>query len=218
MAVQTLYFKDAAPAGAAASLSLQNGGSAPAGALTTTGWTVAKLAATNLSAMLARTKRASTTFNAADQIGSFVASACWRSELLFNGVFANTNWSLAFRLRCATASSQTGSIKTRLWRSTSADGSDATQLTSAVQTGTTTPVLSATVSQQSTVTWAPGGTMTLTNEYLWVQCEWNIGATAGSNNADAIFYVESAGVVTTPDFTGTYLPPVTNKDSMFMVM
>ena len=174
MAVKTLYFKDVAPSGATTSRALQDGGTAPTGALTTTGWTVARLTATNLSAMLAGTKRASNTFAATDAIGTFAASASWRSENTMNGVFANTNWSLAFRIRCSVASAQTGSIKIRVWKSANADGSGATQLTSAVLTGTTTAVLSTSASAGSTVTWTPGGTITLANEYLWVQCEWNI--------------------------------------------
>src|SRR4030095_734972 len=158
-----LYFKNAAPSGASTSLSLQDGGTAPATGITTTGWVVAKLAATNLSAMLAGTERASTTFSASDAIPTFAASASWRTENPLSGTFANTNWTFAFRVRAVTsASAQTGSIKIRVWRSASADGNSATQLTSAVQTGTTTAALSTTVSATSTVTWAPGATITLT--------------------------------------------------------
>ena len=163
---------------------------------------VAKLAANNMSAMLVGTERASNTFSTSDAIGSFAASACWRSENAIAGTFANTNWTLAFRVRAVTtASSQTGAVKVRIWKSTNADGSGATQLTSAVQTGTTTAALSTSASATSTVTWAPGGTVTLINEYLWVQCEWNIVAASGSNSGDADFYIELAGVITTPDFT-----------------
>jgi len=206
VAVKSLYFKDVAPTGASTSLSLQDGGTAPAGALTTTGWTVGKIASTNMSSMLARTKRATGTFSTSDQIPTFAAASAWRSENAISGVFANTNWSLAFRIRASVVSAQTGSVKVRIWKSANADGSSATQLTSAVVTGTTTAVLSTSASATSTVTWAPGGTVTLTNEYLWVQCEWNIVVASGSNTGDAVFYVESASVITTPDFVLTRLP------------
>jgi len=207
MPVKTFYFKNAAPSGAATSLSLQDGGTAPTAAITTTGWIVARLTATNHSAMLAGTERASNTFAAADAIGSFAASACWRSESPMNGNFANTNWSLAFRVRAVTsATAQTGAVKVRLWRSANADGSGAVQLTSAVLTGTTTAALSTSASGTSTVTWAPGAIVTLSNEYLWVQCEWSIVGTATNNSADALFYVESAGAITTPNFTITSTP------------
>ena len=202
MAVHSLYFKDAAPSGATTSLSLQDGGTAPTGANTTTGWTVASTAINNMSAMVARSK--ATGFSTSDALASFNVAACWRSENTFTGAFANTNWTFAFRLRAVTrAGSQTGAVKIRVWRSTNANGTGATQLTSAVLTGTTTAVLSTTVSATSTVTWTPGATQTLNNEYLWVQCEWNIGATGGNPNCDAMFYVESAGVITTSDFVPT---------------
>ena len=203
MAVKSLYLKNAAPSGATASMSLQDGGTAPAAAITTTGWTVARLTSTSThSAMLARTERASTTFAAADAIPTFAASASWRSENAINGNFANTSWTLAFKVRAvSSATAQTGAIKVRLWRSSNADGSGAVQLTSAVVSGTTTAALSTTVSQTSTVTWSPGAIVTLSNEYLWVQCEWAIVGTATNNAADVLFYVESAAVVTTPDFT-----------------
>jgi hypothetical protein len=215
MAIKSLYFKNAAPAGATTSLSLQDGGTAPTGALTATGWTVAKLAANNMSAMLAGTKRASTAFATSDAIPTFAASASWRSEVTFNGTFANTNWTLAFRVRAqGAASAQTGSVKIRIWRSANADGSGATQLTAAVLTGTTTAALSTTVSGTSTVTWSAPGTQRLTSEYLWVQCEWNTVVASGSNSGDSVFYVESAGVITTPDFAP---PPSDNLTSSNLV-
>jgi len=129
MAVKSLYLKNAAPSGATASMSLQDGGTAPTAAITTTGWTVARLTSSSThSAMLARTERASGTFAAADAIPTFAASASWRSEDTMNGSFANTNWTLAFRVRAVTsATAQTGAIKVRLWRSSNADGSGATQ-------------------------------------------------------------------------------------------
>lgn len=203
MPIKSLYLKNAAPSGATTSLSLQDGGTAPTGALTATGWTVARLTSPNLSAMLAGTKRASTTFTTTDAIPTFAASACFRTENPLNGSFANTNWSLVFRIRASVVSAQTGAIKVRVWRSANADGSGATQLTSAVLTGTTTPVLSTTVSNSSTVTWTPGGIITLANEYLWVQAEWSIVVASGSNTGDAVVYVESAGVITTPNYTAT---------------
>jgi hypothetical protein len=208
MATKSLYFKNAAPSGAATSLSLQDGGTAPATGITATGWVVARLTATNLSAMLAGTERASNTFSAADAIGSFAASACWRSENPFTGTFANANWTLAFRVRAVTAASaQTGRIKLRVWKSSNAAGTGATQLTSAVLTGTTTAALSTTVSQTSTVTWTPGSTVVLANEYLWVQCEWDIVVASGSNTGDVDFFIESAGVITTPNFVVSYAMP-----------
>lgn len=200
MAVKTLYFKNVTTNGA---LSLQDGGTAPTGAITTSGWTVAKLATPNYSILVVGTKGASGTFATTDRLtGSFTAGSCFRTENPITGAFANTNWSLAFRIRAVSAaSSQTGQVRIRLWRSTNADGTGATQITSATQSGTTTAALSTTVSQTSTVTYAPGAIITLSNQYLWVQCEWFVSVASGSNSGDAVFYVESAGAITTPDFT-----------------
>jgi hypothetical protein len=208
MAVKTLYFKNAAPSGAATSLSLQDGGTAPTGALTATGWTVGTTTGGRQSAMLVGTERLATTFGNPDSIPSFTASSCWRTENAISGTFANTDWTLAFRVRAVTlAASQTGLMKVRIWKSTNADGSGATQLTAAKLNGTTTSALSVSISQTSTVTWTPGGTVVLSNEYLWVQCEWTTGLSGSGANADALIYVESAGVITTPNFT---LPSVAN--------
>jgi hypothetical protein len=210
MATKSLYFKNAAPTGASTSLSLQDGGTAPTTGITTTGWTVAKLVAPNFSAMLAGTKRASTTFASTDALGSFAASASFRSEDALSGTFANTNWTLAFRIRAVTlVSAQTGQIRIRLWRSANADGTGATQITSAVQNGTTTAVLSTSASATSTVTWTPGATVTLNNEYLWAQCEWSITATSGANTSDAVFYIEASGVIITPNFVAAYNDTIT---------
>jgi hypothetical protein len=199
VAVKSLYFKNVTTNGA---LSLQDGGTAPTGAITTTGWTVAKLASPNLSIMAAGTKK--TAFVTSDPMAtaSFSAASCWRTENPLVGDFANTSWTMAFRVRAvSSASSQTGAVKVRVWRSTAADGTGATQITSALLTGTTTAALSTTVSQTSTVTWASPGIQAFVNEYLWVQCEWSIVTTGGANGCDSMFYVESAGVVTTPNFT-----------------
>jgi len=207
MAVKSLYFKDAAPTGSSASLSLQDGGTAPTGALTTTGWTVAKIATANMSPMVAHQKQVSGSFTTSDRLTSIQSQpgALWRSENPFTGTFANTNWTLAFRVRCSVASSQTGRVKLRLWKTTAADvtTNPPVELTSAVQVGTTTAALSTTVSATSTVTFTPGAAITLNNEYLWVHCEWEIIVASGNTSGDVVFYVESAGVITTPDFVVT---------------
>ena len=208
MAVKSLYFKNVI---ANAALSLQDGGTAPTAAITTTGWAVGKVAINNYSLMAAGIERTTANFSTTDALATpaFSAASCWRSEQPFNGTFANTNWTLAFRVRAVSAAAaQRGAVKVRLWKSAAADGTGAVQLTSAMLTGTTVAAaLSTTASQTSTVTWTPGATTAFNNEYLWVQCEWQITTVGTNNSSDVDFYIELAGVITTPDFapaiTGT---------------
>jgi len=201
MATKTLYFKNTLAPGSVTSFGLQDGGTAPATGITITGWTVAKLAAPNMSLMVCGGERSSVTFGSSDALTGFSATSSFRTENAITGIFANTNWSFAFRLRAVTsASSQTGQMRIRLYKSTSADGSGATSLMSGSVAGTTTAAMSTSASATSTVTWTPGATVTLTNEYLWVMCEWSIIGTSGNNNADVMLYIESAGAITTPDF------------------
>ena len=206
MAVKTLYLKDAAPAGATTAMSLLDGAASPATGITTTGWTVAKVTTPNYSSMTGRLKKASTGFVTSDQLGAvFDAKSCWRTEQPLVGSFANTNWTFVFPMRAVSAASaQTGQVRLRLWRSTNADGTGATQITSATQAGTTTAALSTSASSNSTVTYAPGAIITMTNQYLWVMCEWFVSVASGSNSGDAVFNIEAAAVITTPDFTQAY--------------
>ena len=203
MAVKTLYFKNVTVNGA---LSLQDGGTAPTAALTATGWTVGKLASGNFSLMVVGTKRATTAFSTTDALGtpSFSATSCWRSETPYFGTFANTTWTLRFHLRAVSAAaSQRGRVNFRVWKSASADGSGATQLTSAPITGGQTLALTTTASGESFTTWTTPGTFVFNNEYLWIQCEWQVTTASGNNSGDAVFYVEDTASITTPDFVGT---------------
>lgn len=206
MATKTFYLKNASGSGGATGGSLQDGGTPPTAGITATGWTVAKLAAGNFSLMQFGTKKASTGFSTSDALTTpslpTGGPASWRSENPLNGSFANTNWTLTFRMRAVSAASaQAGRIKARIWKSNAdASGTD-TQLTSSILTGTTTPTLSTTASQSSTVTWTPGSVITFTNEYLFVQVEWETTTAGGSNSSDAVFYIESTAAVVTSDFT-----------------
>jgi hypothetical protein len=194
-AVTTYFLKDVAISGFG-SLSETD----PGATTMNTGWVVAKLAAANFSKLLYGTERASTAFSTTDALTTATAPAggdSWRSENPITGTFANANWTLTFRVRAVTAASaQTGRVKVRIWRSTNAAGTGATQITSGMLTGTTTAALSTTVDATSTVTFTPGATVTLTNEYLFVQCEWETVAVSGSNSGDVDFRASASTVVT----------------------
>lgn len=204
MAIKTLYFKNAPPSGAPSSLSLQIDGVAPTSAVTGTGWVVGNtVGAGNYSLMLVGVEQVGT-FNTTDALGvpSFSAASCWRTETPFNGTFANTNWFITFRVRAVTAAAgQTGRVICRIWKSVSPNGSGAVQLTTAELIGTNTGVLSTGANNNSAVTWNPGSTLTFTNEYLWIQCEWFTQTLASNVNADVDFAIDSSGAITTSDFT-----------------
>ena len=53
----------------------------------------------------------------------------YRSINALQGKFSAGNWVLAFKVKCNGYYAQKGYIKFRLWKSTNADGSGATQLT-----------------------------------------------------------------------------------------
>jgi Concanavalin A-like lectin/glucanases superfamily len=172
------------------------------------GWTVAKIATVNASDFDAATKQASGTFAAASGkpaalITSALANAL-KTPAALNGSFANTSWAFTFAVRAGTLSAQAGRIRMRVYRSVNADGSGATEITGATQVGTTSTVLSTTADVTTVVTWSPGATINLANEYLFFVLAWEITTQAGSNSADVLLRTGSTGPagsrLVTPDF------------------
>ncbi len=178
-----------------------------------TGWVVAKLASPQSSEMDVGTEVASGTFSSnsttakpASLITGTTANAL-RTSTPLSGQFANTNWSIAVVLRSVTAAGGTVRIRCRVYKSANADGSGATELTGSTQVGTTTGALSTSADQTSTVTWAPGGTITLTNEYLFFAIALEVVTAGGSNSSDADIRAGTSANgtrVVTPDFSVIY--------------
>jgi hypothetical protein len=128
----------------------------------------------------------------------------FRSGYQFNGVYANANWVLNGVVRShATYYDGTGQVKFRLWRSVNADGSAATQITPGWQASSTIEWTAASQDQAFQITWSPGGTVTLTNEYLFLEIEWSIVGTGGNSNLYVWWVLNNgaAEMLTTPDFT-----------------
>ena len=199
MTANLLYLKDVAVNGFG---SLSE--TAPSSTTTGTGWVVAKTSSANFSKLLYGTER-SGAFSTTDALTTAAVPASgdsWRSENPISGTYANTNWVLTFAVRAVSAaSSQAGRVKVRIWRGTNAAGTGATQITSAVLVGTTSAALSTSADVTSVVTFTPGATITLTNEYLFVQCEWEITTASGSNNGDVDFRAGTASNMALPAFT-----------------
>jgi hypothetical protein len=169
------------------------------------GWTVAKLAAANMSEFDVATKQTSGTFStsakpAALNTGS-LANA-FRTPLL-NGDFAATSWVFTFAVRASVASAQAGRMRMRVYRSANADGSGATEITGSTQVGTTSSALSTTADVTTAVTWSPGSVIALRNEYLFFAIAWEVTTASGSNSSDVLVRTGQSAAGTrcvTPDF------------------
>jgi hypothetical protein len=197
MAVQTWYLSLANLAAAAYNALLI---AVPGGANVAQGWTVGTRTAPNYSALQGDT--ISSAFNTSEP--SAFSAWGYRTEQVVNGVYANSDWSLLVKVRADTAYyAQTGYVGFRLWRSANANGSGATQITPGWQYSTEVVFAAVSDYQAKTITWSPGATVTLTNEYLWVEIVWSC-VTSGGNAAAKVYFVENEGAaetLTTPDFT-----------------
>ena len=185
---------------------LQDGGSAPTAANSAYGWTVgtaanqfwrARLGATGRATVGAATSRIDSQTAPVAGTGAGVAASgdSLRTPTAYTGTFAAGNWTLAFTLRPVTITA-VGRIRCRVWAGTSIDGVGARELTSGAQVGSTVTLNSTTTSVTSSATWAAPA-VTLTNEYLFFQLEWNettVGTAAGTA---LVFRLGEASITTT---------------------
>jgi hypothetical protein len=189
--------------------SLQDGGSAPAAALSVFGWTVAKSSTVYWRARIGATARAtvaaatsyidSTTAPAAGTgSGATTAGDSFISPSAYIGEFSAGNWSFSFGMRTGAATC-TGRIRCQVFASQNANGSGARELTTTALQGSQVTMNATGTTFASTVTWAAPA-ITLDNEYLFVQVEWQVTGAGTSNSCTAQFY-QSAGSITTPNFT-----------------
>src|SRR5262245_60718281 len=99
----------------------------------------------------------SSTFSGTNPDGSIDTATgdCLRTTNPYTGDFASGNWTVNFCVRSNTAVAGQGRADVRLFRSANADGSGATQITSAAQTGSTITSSTSTTTNSS-VTFNPG--------------------------------------------------------------
>lgn len=195
MATKTLYLTSGVASGAAHH-ALQDGGTAPSSATMVTGWTTGTTVADRYSRMSAGVERAATTFTSTVQPNGAPDNTlgdCFRSPLPLTGVFAAGNWTYSFPIIASASSSKTGRIRVRLWGSSNATGSSATEIGSAralsvANADDVEAISSGTVSEPS---------VTLTNQYLFVQVAWHIVTDSSSSTSDVLLRTGSAGSVTT---------------------
>jgi hypothetical protein len=219
MAVQTIYLL--AQAGVTPNFygPTQLNGSAPTGANTAYGWSANKIAVGFIRGRLGATATATdavvgTSYNAstsgpvkgtgtgAGTAGdSFVAGP-------FSGTFAATAWTLNFNLRASTAGC-VGHINVRIWKSSNAAGTSATQLLA--NTAGLTVTLSTTADVNSSVSWSPGA-LSLNNEYLFFQVEWQ-ETTLGTTNGDNVLFRAGTSSITTADFVAAATGPLATTEA-----
>lgn len=151
-----------------------------------TGWVVST-GSTNTSAWFNDTERAATTFaDTTPPSGTLDTTNgdFWISDQTYSGDFASGNWNVHFACQANTnGGAQDGNMLCRLFRSANADGSSATEITGAAQSGGAVTNLAAGTTQVSTATFNPGA-FTVTNEYLIVQIAWQRTGAGGMTNAD----------------------------------
>lgn len=146
-----------------------------------TGWIVGT-GSTNNSAWYNDTERASSTFaDTTPPDGSLDTTNgdFWVSPSPLTGVFASGNWNIYFAVRANTGgNTQGGNLVCRLFRGPNQDGSGATEITAAQQSGSAVTNLLTSATQVSTATFNPGS-FSVSNEYIFVQIAW--ARTAGAS-------------------------------------
>lgn len=209
MAVKNLYLIDTRVAsGTNNHLLAQDGGVAPSDAAfsVATGWEANSKAA-GQSALLASLAEVSRT--AADWSATLQPSAApsasrgdsWRAGP-YNGIFANTAWTLSVVIRSITAAyAGRCRFRWRVWKSANADGSGATELTAAqvVSAATTAALVTTANHAPLTASWSPGS-ITLNNEYLFFQLGIEVTTAGTATTQDVNLRKHNSMAVTTPDF------------------
>jgi len=127
---------------------------------------------------------------------------CFRSENKINGVFADADWSISFQVvgESRQKSTTDALLRLKLWRSVNADGSGATEVTESTIASTGFTNLRSNTYQTITATWAPGGIVTLTNEYLFLQAALQLVEAGDNNKADVHLAVGPANRVISSEF------------------
>lgn len=184
MASISFLLKNSAASGSSHG-SLQDGSSVTT-ATSGTGFRVGTTAATNYA--LQNYNSIVTTFTGAPEPSAAPnTSDSWRSESRLNGTFASGSWSIALSVIASVANATgSGLIRVRIWKSSNADGSSATELTTSVATTTQWNNVTTSTAQNLTATASIAETNFI-NEYLFVQTAIQID-TAGANPTAEIRY------------------------------
>ena len=213
MAIKTFYLLNTTATAPLWGGSLQDGGSAPAGALSTFGGTAGKVSPA--STPYTRIRPGSTAIATGNQGISWIdgtsgplagtgsgvlAGDSFGTSSTYTGTFAAGNWTFSFGMRTG-AATHSGRWRCQVWASVNQNGSSARKLTSATLLGSIVTMNATGTTFVSSVTWAAPA-ITLTNEYLFFQLEWLITTAGTSNSCTAQFYQSAGSIVTTDLSTG----------------
>jgi hypothetical protein len=207
---RTLYITGATAVTADSFFSrLQDGGVAPTAANSVYGWTVAKTATTTpyWKAFLGATA-VSTAASATSTIDSTSPTAGTGSGATtagnafvagpYKGTFANTAWTFALNMRASVAGA-IGNMRMRVFKSSNRNGSSSTALTGSTLVTSTPKTLSTSADVDAGFTWSPGA-ITLSNEFLFFEPEWQ-ETTAGSSTTSNVLFRVGTATITTPVLT-----------------
>jgi hypothetical protein len=171
----------------------------PGASTSTTGWTCGKVAPTVYSRMTYNAEKASTSFGATAQpSGAPEGSAqdCWRVSDATTGNFSAGTWYSSLSCIAVTnGGAMDGRARFRLWRSANADGTAATEIAAGTMRGTQITNLGATVAQSSSAS-TQVAAFSLSNEYLFMQCAWEITGAGGATGADCLIRLGSLAQTT----------------------
>lgn len=170
-----------------------------------TGWIVST-GSTNHSEWFNDVERAASTFTGTtvpDGSLDTTNGDFWTSPTALTGTFDGANWNVHFGARANTGGgAQDGRMRCRLFRGPNQDGTSATEITAAQQSGGLVTDLTTSATQVSTATFNPGA-VSVNNEYIFVQIAWERTGAAGMTSHDVNARIGGASScrVVTPNFT-----------------
>lgn len=191
-------------------------------ATSSTGWTVGKIAASNYAILSQGLEQGTGTFSttivpnttapAVDT--SYAATATYTPPTLlsdvesistlyeYNGYFPAGTWTFNFPVIAVTSGGdQDGAITMRVFKGARSGTAwtGVTELTGALQTGTTVTNLTTTTALTSTVTWSAGAFF-LNKEFLICKIAWRIIGAGGATNRDVLLRWGSGASMVSPSF------------------
>ncbi len=123
----------------------------------------------------------------------------------YSGVFANSAWTFNWVFR-ATIIGAVGQVNMRVWASVNADGTSARELTSGAVSGSIISLNALNTDFNSSISWSPG-LITLNNEFLFFQPEWQettVGASGSTVRPRAGFSTINSNIVSSDFVSSTW--------------